>query len=223
MRVLREVMDIFADYARMSVVVNALYDEDTTMLLRSRYVVAAFAMALPSARVNAGEICVVCNEPAASYRCGFEGDAAAPASGAGFQLLCIKAVATRGGHKSCTIDRARALGPCEGTLVALPNPADGPVAAGTPAAVTPPVAATIPVPVAVPVPASAVGKDQPPATVEALAKATVEQSKKDWDKANATVKETTVEAGQDLKRAGNAVGNAFKKSWNCVVSLFSSC
>lgn len=176
---------------------------------------------------SAGEICVVCNEPAASYRCGFEGEAAAPASGAGFQLLCIKELALRGGHKSCTIDRARATGPCVGTLVALPNPADGVAAAGTStsAVTTPPRTATGSVPVPVPEPAAVPEpvKDQPPATVEAMTKASVEQSKKDWEKANTTVKETTVEAGQDLKKAGNAVGNAVTKSWDCVVSLFSSC
>ncbi|MEQ1696014.1 MAG: hypothetical protein ABL901_09270 [Hyphomicrobiaceae bacterium] len=158
----------------------------------------------------------MCSEPAAAYRCGFEGETAAPASAAGNQLLCIKDLAVRGGHKSCSIDRARARGPCEGTLVALPNPADG-AAAAPPATVPPPIAE------APSAPAPPETKDKQPATVEALAKATVEQSKKDWEKANATVKDTTIEAGQDLKKAGNAVGNAVKKSWNCVVSLFSSC
>lgn len=212
-------MDMFAKNARMSVAISvfidALEDEDAPMLLKSRTVVAAFAVALPCVCAVAGEICVVCSEPAASYRCGFDGDAAAPASGPGFQLLCIKELATRGGHKSCTIDRARARGPCEGTLVALPNPADGVTAAAA--------AVPVPVPAPVPPPMPEAVKDQPPATVEAMAKASVEQSKKDWEKANATVKETTEEAGQDLKKAGNAVGNAMKKSWNCVVSLFSSC
>ena len=218
-------MDIFTKKARMSVVISvvidALEDEDAPMLFRSRTVVAAFTVALPCVCAVAGEICVVCSEPAASYRCGFDGEAAAPASGPGFQLLCVKELATRGGHKSCTIDRARARGPCEGTLVALPNPADGVTAAGAPAAAAPPVPAAAPVPV--PPTTNGAVKDQPPATVEAMAKASVEQSKKDWEKANATVKETTEEAGQDLKKAGNAVGNAMKKSWNCVVSLFSSC
>jgi hypothetical protein len=199
------------------------------MFFGSRCGIAAILVIGHGVGASAGEICVACSEPAASYRCGFEGEAAAPASGPGFQLLCIKELAMRGGHKSCTIDRARASGPCVGTLVALPNPADG----VAPAVMTPPTAAAgsaaVPVPEAAAVPiteptvAPAHVKDQPPATVEAMAKASVEQSKKDWTKANTTVKETTVEAGQDLNKAGNAVGKAVTKSWNCVVSLFSSC
>lgn len=193
------------------------------MVLRTHFAVAVAVTAWP-VWASAGEICVVCAEPAASYRCGFEGETAAPASAAGNQLLCIKELAVRGGHASCSIDRTRAARPCEGTLVALPNPADG-AAAGAPAVIEPPVAnapAPVPVPVPAPAPVQA-GRDQPPATVEALAKATVAQSKSDWAKANATVKETADGAAEDLKKAGSAAGNAVKKSWNCVVSLFSAC
>lgn len=189
------------------------------MLINHQFALATLALGWAVIPASAGEICVVCSEPAQSYRCGFEGETAAPASGAGFQLACIKELATRGGHKSCSIDRARASGPCDGLLVALPHPGEAAAAATAPAVAPPPVAAAAPVAA----PASIAPKDQPPATVEALAKATVEQSKKDWEKANATVQETTSEAGQGLKKAGNAVGTAVKKSWDCVVSLFSSC
>lgn len=193
------------------------------MVTNNPFRLAALVLAWASITASAGEICVVCSEPQQSYRCGFEGETAAPASGAGFQLACVKELATRGGHKSCSIDRARATGPCEGLLVALPHPGEAGSAATAPAVATVPVIQPAPGPVPVPAAAPITPKDEPPATVEALAKATVEQSKRDWEKANATVKETTSEAGQGLKKAGNAFGTAVKKSWDCVASLFSAC
>lgn len=183
----------------------------------------AFAL-LSAPAAMAGELCVVCSEPNGAYRCAIEGDTSSGPPLPGVQLLCIKELATRGAHKSCSIDRTAAAGPCDAALVTLARPADGTLQAVAPPVERPVSAAVSDATTSPPAqPPVQPTKDNPPATVEALAKAAAEQSKKDWDKTNAQVKETTAVAGQQLEKAGNAVGNAVKKSWDCVASLFAHC
>ena len=176
--------------------------------------ILATAFALPGAAF-AAELCVVCAEPAMAYRCALEGDTTAGSVPSGLQLLCIKELATRGGHKRCSVDRAHAVETCTGALVTLARPADLPARQ----VIAPTVAAPAP---AAPNPATP-ATDAPPATVEALAKETAEQSKKDWDASQAKLKETTAAAGQTIEKTGNAVGSAVKKSWDCIASLFARC
>ena len=115
---------------------------------------AVVAVSAASLSAQAGEVCVACAEPAASYRCALEGADPSAIDGPGIQLLCIKELASRAGHKSCSIDRAR---PCNGPLMLVQRapgvaPASGPetpAPSGDPAAIPDPGA--------------------PPATVEELA------------------------------------------------------
>lgn len=185
----------------------------------SRAQTALILLVVAAQQSAAEELCVVCNDPPATYRCD-QGNG--PATGPGLQLSCIKQLAQRGGHQSCTIDRTRAGAPCNGLLVTLdPAAAD---TAPAPVAIAPSSGSNAtPAQTALPAPIPAQPKDAPPATVEALAKQTAEQSQKEWEETNAKVKETTQAAGQNLKKAGGAVGEAVKKSWDCVVSLFSAC
>ena len=166
---------------------------------------------------KAGELCVTCSGPAASYRCALEGDDPAKPVNPGLQLLCIRELAARGGHTSCSIDRARAAGPCDAPRVTVARPPEGALAD-----VPPQPLADAPAREPAPAPGEA-ASEKPPATVEELAKASAEQSKKDWDKTNAQVKETTAAAGEKLEKAGNSFGTAIKKSFDCVASLFSHC
>jgi len=183
---------------------------------------AAALLILATTSLDAEELCVECTGPPATYRC----DAASnPATGASFQLLCVKQIATRGGHDRCSVDRTRSNIPCNGVLVTLDQPADGaalsPPSPATNSAAPPIATPPSTPPVAAPTPAQS--HNGPPATMEELAKETAEQSKKDWAAANDKVQESAQAAGQNLKKAGGAVGDAVKKSWNCVVSLFSQC
>lgn len=175
--------------------------------------VTALTVLLAASTATAQELCVTCSDPPATYRCGFPQSAVQTT--AGLQLLCIREAATRGGHKSCSIERTRATA-CDGPLVSVDVPDNGAIA-------PPPAVPAQNQPEAPPPPPKLESTSQPPATVEEMAKATAEQSKKDWEAANAKVKETTDNAGQNIKKAGSAVGGAVKKSWDCVVSLFSSC
>ena len=191
-----------------------MFQNSRTIFAVSIIILQAISIACAA---NAGELCVACSGPAASYRCALEGDDPSKPVNPGLQLLCIKELAARGGHKSCSIDRVHAAGPCNAPLVTVARPPEGTVA---PVPIRSPDDTTAREPE--PAPGDA-ADEKPPATVEALAKASAEQSKKDWDKTNAQVKENTAAAGEKLEKAGNSVGTALKKSFDCVASLFSQC
>jgi hypothetical protein len=187
----------------------------------------ALALALIPTRVMAAEVCVVCSEPAASYRCAFDGDTGAAVQ-PGAQLLCLKQLATSARHKSCSIDRVR-TGPCAGDLVVIGKP-DGavltPQAAAAPTAVDTP---TVPcdetaAPCQTAAPAITPPKvGTPPETMEELAKQAAAQTKKDWEQTKSTIADGTKAAGRGIEDAGTAVGGVAKQSLDCVASLFTKC
>ncbi len=183
---------------------------------------AVFVGIAAANRASSGEICVSCREPAATYRCGLDGDEPGKSTPVGLQLLCIKELAARGGHKSCSVDRTQLSAPCEGTNVRLPRPVDASLDANV-RGLKPTSESGVAVDTSAPQAIGTVVTDTPPATVEEFAKATAEKSKQDWDKTNATVKESTSAAGEKLEQAGSAVGSAMKKSLDCVASLFAKC
>lgn len=188
----------------------------------------ALALALiPTTAVMAAEVCVVCSEPAASYRCAFEGDTGAAVQ-PGAQLLCLKELATSARHKSCTIDRVRTA-PCVGDLVTIAKP-DG--AGMTPQATSAPTAIDAPTapceetaaPCQTATPAVTPPKDaSPPQTMEELAKQAADQTKKDWEQAKSKIADGTKAAGREIEDAGAAVGGVAKQSLDCVASLFTKC
>jgi hypothetical protein len=65
--------------------------------------------------------------------------------------------------------------------------------------------------------------DGPPRTLEELARKSVEQSTDQLQSAGKTVKDTAKTAGQQIEKAGDAVGGAVKKTWTCLASLFTNC
>ena len=178
---------------------------------------------------HAGDVCVVCSDPVATYRCEIAGADGAKPQEPGLQLACIKQIATRGGHGSCSVN-TRVGGPCDGVLVVIeaqsvdrPTP---PVADnGVPKApvILPPVNEGVSEATGGAPPAGSAAPGAPPATVEALAKIAAEQTKKDWEKTKATVNDSAQAAGQQVTKAGATVGSVFKKSWDCLSTLFTGC
>jgi hypothetical protein len=188
------------------------------MLTRISAILISSALALCGAvpLASAQEYCVVCTSPEANYRCIVESapDTAVPAARG--QLLCITELARSGNHASCSVGRTSA-GPCTGetrtvmftraadeALPPIGEPPQETTQAGEPAR-----AVGAPVPPEPPV-------DEPPQTVEELAKETVEASGKGLKKAGEAVTDTA-------KSTGKAVGSAVSKTWKCVTSLFSDC
>lgn len=178
--------------------------------VRTSLATLLIAAATPSL---AGELCVTCSDPVATYRCQLEGADPAASLPAAAQVLCIKEIATRGGHTSCSVSRDQSGAPCNGMAVTVAVPSIGPLKPAAKSAEPPPQIAGAPAPPPAP-PANAT--DAPPATMEALAKEAAKQTKKDLEN-------TTEAAGEGVKKAGASVETAVKKTWKCLSSLFTAC
>ncbi len=186
-----------------------------------RTVSAALAIAAISIAGSAqsAEYCVTCEGPAAMYACAIEGTEADATPDPRLQLLCISELAKAGGHEVCSVPRS-APKPCPGVMKIVAAPAMPP----------PPAATEAEAPAADPTFAApddssdhAKSPDEPPRTVEEMAKKTVESTKKGLETAGDAIKGTTQKAGENVEKAGSTVTEAAKKTWNCVTSLFSQC
>jgi hypothetical protein len=159
----------------------------------------ALLLALGAGSAEGQEFCVACSDPPGIYRCVIDG--AQPRGGQSLQMLCVTAMAKEGGHATCSVKRGTVFD-CDGAVKRIPwtalEPASQPEAPSSreaPAAPAKPASA----------PPAAPAADAPPQTVVDLAK-----------QAN----EKTVE---QMKKAGESVKQATKKTWECVVSLFTRC
>jgi hypothetical protein len=177
-----------------------------------RRTVAVLSLLAATTLGQAAEVCVSCAEPVLTYRCGVVGDDPGVRMDQATQLLCIKEIAAKGNHASCSVDRAR-KGPCDGALVAVERSAS----AGND------VSGVAAIQEKTTVPAVALDPDAPPQTVEALAKQSAAQTQKNWAKTSEQVTEGAKAAGKGIESAGTAVGSAAKKTWDCMTSLFSKC
>jgi hypothetical protein len=151
-------------------------------------------IAAPAA--SAQEYCVICTGPDAKYRCSIGGEPSVAAGASRGQLLCITELARTGGHASCSVQRNSAE-PCQGEARTVMFPASTDPA--TPVVEVqpdlPPAQGAPAVPAAPLAPAGAPQQQQPSPPPPA----------------------------DNAHGSGNAVGNAMKKSWDCLSSLFSDC
>jgi len=142
---------------------------------------------------RAQSICIVCEDPHAVYSCAAQDPTSLKTSDPRLQVACVAELAKAGGHGSCSASRRQTGAACEGPLRTI--------AVGDAPAVPPPAAAA-----SAPAPqGQAEAKQGTPSTVEELAKRTAQSSK------------------EQLKKAGDGVSGAAKKTWNCVTSLFKDC
>lgn len=141
---------------------------------------------------QAGEVCVVCADPGAVYRC--IADPKLPAfrgSDKVLQYICVTELAKSGGHASCKVS-GNGGEQCQGVERIVGSQGIEPPAPTQEVQAPPPV----------PQPEQ---KDNPPKTLVDLAKRTKEQM------------------DDDTRKTGQAVGGAFKKTWDCVATLFKQC
>jgi len=168
---------------------------------------------------SAESYCVACYGPDAVYRC-IVADAPAGASpNPRNQIQCIKQLAHTGGHARCSVERF-STGGCNGPEHVIQTETGLAPAASSPAATE---AYTPSAPAALEPAESSTAAGQPPRTVEEMAKGTVESTKRGIDDVTGTVKSTTEKAGEQISGVGSTIGNAAKKGWNCVSSLFNDC
>ncbi len=174
-------------------------DQGSIAIKRAAAFLACFL--LPVAAARAQTVCVVCSEPAATYRCAVEKSDKLARLGTiadkALQHVCIKEMARLKGHASCAVSRDATPATCQGLVQEIPL-ASLVAAPSEQAAVSPPA----PEP-AVPPPAKT--SDGPPRTVQELAERTSETSKK------------------QLKSVGDGIGDAASKTWECLTTLFKRC
>lgn len=195
------------------------------MRMRLSAVAAAGALFALVAGASAQEFCVTCSGPPATYRCLIGGDntnmAARSSRG---QFLCITELAKAGAHASCSATRGQTT-PCPGetrtVMFSLADPATTPLA--TPAPSTP---ALVPVPSST---ATAPGQDLPPVALPppqpqpATAPPPIDTGAAPPEEKPNAVEDFADKTGKAVSDTGKAVGNAVKKSWDCVTSLFGNC
>lgn len=151
-------------------------------------------------RVAAQEYCVACTEPAAVYRCVVDG--ARPGGSQPLQMLCATAMAKEGGHATCGV-KGGTVFDCNGPVKRVPWAAHN-LAPKEPSVETK----------AAPVPPK--DPNQPPQTVEEMAKQANQKTVEQIKKTNENIK-------QGVQSLGEKVGDATKKTWRCISSLFTRC
>jgi hypothetical protein len=190
--------------------------------MRVSLVIVLLVLTIRGLVLSAGaeEYCVTCTEPDAKYRCvvteqpGIH-DEHAP-------LRCISELAQSGGHASCSVGAATS-GPCPSNLRTVTLPSLPPPPPVTEAPVPPaPAPIMVPVPAASPAPespAAASGGAHPAQPAEGPPKTVEELAKKSGD----GLKQAGESVTDTAQSAGNAVGNAAKKTWDCLSSFFGNC
>lgn len=200
---------------------------------RALCVLAALAPALAgtAGAASALDLCVTCAGPEAHYNCRLDLPAANPRD-LRLQLMCISQIATQGGHDSCAVDSPQPTS-CQGILktVAAPDAVDVPPAVEATESATvakaPNTAAAAKQPVemksAAPAETVIAKPAKPPKTVQEIVEKGAATSAKGLETAGGAVKGATQSAGNMFQKAGSAVSNAAKKTWECVTTLFGNC
>lgn len=173
------------------------------MVARQAFSVFALLLTMAIPAGASEEVCVACSGPSAIYRCTIDEASKIAGYRGGKRLLqvaCITELAREGGHAECRVKRTGSEG-CIGQdkAVSLMSSVEG--LAAKLDGETSPQSPSADEDVA----ASEPPKPGPPKTVEELARRTASASK------------------DQLQKTGNTVGDAMKKSWSCVTSLFKNC
>lgn len=170
------------------------------MLRSSRWIGLVLGLGccgLIMAEAQGQEYCVACKEPPAVYRCVIEG--AHPGGRQPLQALCVEAMTKQGRHAACGV-KGGTVFECDGPVRRVPWAAHNAAAK----------------PVGEPPPAPAKAPDEPPRTVEEMMK-----------RANAKTAEQLKEANEKAKPEAQALGRGFgeatRKTWQCLSSLFTRC
>jgi hypothetical protein len=168
------------------------------MVVTSKFTAGLSALVIGTAvldvtSASAVEYCVVCAEPAATYRCVIIDPK--PGAAQSLQTACTGAVARDGKHSQCIIMRGVTVFQCDAVIKRV-SIGDGSL---QPVVVVPP-------------PPPAPDPKEPPKTL-------LEAAKRAKDASDAQVQTQAEKA----EAAGDATAQFFKKSFKCVGSLFTKC
>ena len=184
--------------------------------------ISAVFLPLGGTLASGTEYCVSCETPDAHYACTFDGISGDPGD-TRLKLFCITEMAKAGKHASCSVDRAQ-KSPCPGDIkkLAMPDGYDLSPPAAMPAGTAKPEA---PPGTGVPSPKTTGNETEvpktnaPPKTVQEM----VEKGSAATSKALEPATEIAKSSGSAIGKAGKAVGDAAKKTWTCITSLFGDC
>jgi len=144
------------------------------------------------------EYCVACTEPTAVYRCVIEN---ARPGGQSLTRLCLTALTKDGGHASCSL-KGGTVFDCNGPIKRVPWTAQETGRVLDPAAAD-----------------AAPSKPDAKADTKSEPKTMVDLAKR----ANENLQKAGEDAKQQSQSTGQAIGNATKKTWECMFSLFFRC
>lgn len=184
--------------------------------------VASVVLALLAFPAIASEYCVVCSGPHASYRCMTDDGRSGAGADQGVWLRCISEIARGGGHETCSIDR-EAAAPCAGEVrnIATTPYADTP---GSPAP-TPSLRPLAPAPDVQPAPSANINPAAKslPAPKDNAGTAPLPPPGTHPSSAADAQPVPQPPPASENEGTGSAIGNAAKKTWDCMSSLFKKC
>lgn len=191
------------------------------LILRVLVFLAA-AIPLAAGPAAASDYCVTCQGPQTTYRCVTNDGREGAGKDQREALHCITEIARRQGHGSCSIDNT-AANTCLGQPISVDVGSLSPLAKPDPPAVVdgePSVAAT-PAPGA---PGQDLG-ELPPGPGEPDEPVVAAPNEDTAPGADDPAGQPTLleKSQQNIEKAGNAIGTAAKKSWDCMSSLFKDC
>ncbi|MDO9382646.1 MAG: hypothetical protein Q7T86_07245 [Hyphomicrobiaceae bacterium] len=177
-----------------------------------RQLALAILLLVAAQPAKSSEYCVVCYTPDARYRCMTNDGREGQGTDQRAWLQCITQLARSGNHESCSIDKASAA-PCLGVvkqidLATMDEPR--PVEPASPQQLRP----------------QAPGQQAMPAGGEPAALPPADHSRPGGEPAApAPANEPGLmeKSKENLEKAGGAIGDAAKKSWECMSSLFKKC
>ncbi|MDX2307285.1 MAG: hypothetical protein NW216_03500 [Hyphomicrobium sp.] len=189
---------------------------------------AGLAAIVAASGADAEGYCIACEAPDAIYRCVVAGTPAGSPPDPRNQILCVKELAKAGAHARCSVERFTTEN-CKGEVRTIANAAESnPTVVGTP---TPPAGtngegADLPLEAPSGGGGTAVRVD-PDLTAATDGASEGQAEQKVEEKKPATVvdiaKETAEATKEGIDGTGKAIGDAAKKTWDCLKSLFGDC
>jgi hypothetical protein len=170
------------------------------------------ACSLATLSAAAQEYCIRCQGPEAVYRCVL--DVRTP-PGMTLKQLCTTAMAREGGHARCEVAGGTVFD-CNGPVRRVTGPSTGPPAAPTAPRDATPGKPSAPQSTLQPAPRA----PEPPPPGQASA------DRSGQGQGNAPTpgsQPAEAPSRNAVERAGDAVGAASRKAWDCVTSLFKGC
>ncbi|MFM7084571.1 MAG: hypothetical protein ACKOW3_06165 [Hyphomicrobium sp.] len=205
-------------------------------ILNTALQVVFFSLFFYSFSAKSEGYCVACYSPDVVYQCVIEGKKNTSSVDPRHQILCIKLIAQDGGHERCSVERFTNEG-CKGTVKIVDADTSTlklETGAKTASSSNNTLPKSAPLGTDAEIEGNATDESKEmssPASsstgstgpVENLTKSALQTTKNGFSAVTDAIKNTTVKTGDKIKSFAGTLGNATKKTWHCVTSLFTNC